>query len=275
MKQLSQVFNYEGANVRTVIVGGEPWFVAKDVCDVLAITNSTIAVQRLDDDEVTKFNLGGLAGESNIVSESGLYSLILGSRKPEARAFKRWVTHEVLPSIRKTGAYTAPAAVPSYAIEDPIERAKRWITEEEERRTLQLETGRQAAILAEQAPKVSYYEKILRSPDAISVTQIASDYGITPQLLNDFLREHGIQRKTGRQWVLRREYADKGFTKSETTTFGEGGTRVYTKWTQEGRLLIDRLLTEHGIPNRPARKKSRRNESSRKPRSATVTITLN
>ena len=99
--------NQEFGQLRTVVKGGEPWFVAKDVCDALEISNPTIAVSRLDDDEVAKFNLGGLSGESNVVSESGLYSLVLGSRKPSAHEFKRWVTHDVIPTIRKTGGYVA------------------------------------------------------------------------------------------------------------------------------------------------------------------------
>lgn len=100
-------FDYQGHAVRTVTLNGDPWFVAKDICEILEIVNTTDAVSRLDDDEVTRFNLGGLSGETNIVSESGLYSLTLGSKKPEAKPFKHWVTHEILPTIRKTGTYTA------------------------------------------------------------------------------------------------------------------------------------------------------------------------
>ncbi|XLP22299.1 Bro-N domain-containing protein [Bacillus toyonensis] len=104
--------------MRTVIKEGEPWFVAKDVCEALDVKNTTVAINKLDIDEVTKFNLGGLAGETNIINESGLYSLILRSRKPEAKAFKRWITHEVIPSIRKHGAYMTESTLES-AISDP------------------------------------------------------------------------------------------------------------------------------------------------------------
>jgi prophage antirepressor-like protein len=97
-------FNYEKHEVRTVTIDGEPWFVAKDVCDVLDVINPTQAVERLDEDERAMFNIWR-QGETNIVNESGLYALVLGSRKPEAKAFKRWVTHEVIPQIRKTGQY--------------------------------------------------------------------------------------------------------------------------------------------------------------------------
>lgn len=97
-----QIFNNpEFGQIRTVDHNSEPWFIAKDVCEILDIRNVTDTVKRLDADEVTRFNLGGLSGEMNIINEFGLYSLILGSRKKEAKAFKRWITHDVIPAIRK------------------------------------------------------------------------------------------------------------------------------------------------------------------------------
>lgn len=98
------IFNFEQKEVRTQIVDGVTWFVAKDVCTILEIKNTTDAIKRLDDDERSRLNLGR-QGEANIVNEFGLYNLVIASKKPEAKLFKRWITHEVLPSIRKTGAY--------------------------------------------------------------------------------------------------------------------------------------------------------------------------
>lgn len=107
MNQLQKVFNYQDQQVRTVVKDGEPWFVAKDVCDVLEIGNPSQALSRLDEDEKNTVILNEGIGNPNktIVNEPGLYSLILGSRKPEAKQFKRWITHEVIPTIRKTGFY--------------------------------------------------------------------------------------------------------------------------------------------------------------------------
>lgn len=99
-----QTFNFHNQNVRIVELNNEPWFVAADVCRVLALTNPTVAINRLENDERSKFNLGR-QGETNIVNESGLYELIFASRKPTARAFKKWVKSEVLPSVRKDGGY--------------------------------------------------------------------------------------------------------------------------------------------------------------------------
>lgn len=104
-----QVFNNpEFGNIRTVFIDNEPWFVAADVCSALELSNPTIAVGRLDEDERAKFNLGR-QGDATIVNEPGLYTLVLGSRKPEAKAFKRWITHDVIPCIRKHGLYMTPA----------------------------------------------------------------------------------------------------------------------------------------------------------------------
>ena len=148
-----QIFeNNDFGQIRVVERDGEPWFVAADVCNVLDLSNPTIAVSRLDEDERAKFNLGR-QGDATIVNEPGLYTLVLGSRKPEAKAFKRWITHEVIPTIRKTGAYSTRKP-DSYMIDDPIERAKRWIEEAQERLALQ-ET------VNEQRKEIEYKENII------------------------------------------------------------------------------------------------------------------
>lgn len=101
-----QIFKYEDQEVRTIQKDEEVWWVLKDVCGVLGLSNPSAVADRLDDDERAKFDLGR-QGESNIINESGLYNVIIRSDKPEAKKFKRWVTHEVLPTIRKTGGYVA------------------------------------------------------------------------------------------------------------------------------------------------------------------------
>ena len=110
MENNMQIFqNEKFGKIRTLTLDGEPWFAAVDVCIALDLSNPTIAVSRLDEDERAKFNLGR-QGDATIVNEPGLYTLVLGSRKPEAKAFKRWITHEVIPAIRKHGAYISPNA---------------------------------------------------------------------------------------------------------------------------------------------------------------------
>jgi prophage antirepressor-like protein len=146
MNPLPQIFMYEGAQVRTVMIDDQPWLVAKDICEVLEIQNTTQALQRLDSDEVTMFNIGGLHGETNVVNEYGMYSLVLGSRKPEAKSFKRWITHEVLPAIRQTGSYTSP----QHPIEDGIIHALQGIKQiKEENAQLKLHQAQQTSAITE------------------------------------------------------------------------------------------------------------------------------
>ena len=109
MQQLQNII-FGSYQIRVIQVDNEPWFVANDVCKVLEIKNTTQAIQRLEVDERSMFNIGR-QGEANIVNEYGLYSLILASRKDEAKKFKRWITHEVIPSIRKQGAYLTPETI--------------------------------------------------------------------------------------------------------------------------------------------------------------------
>lgn len=132
-------FNYQDKQVRTILKDCEPWWVLKDVCEALSLSNPTIVASRLDFDEVTKFDLGGLSGESNIINESGLYNVILRSDKPEAKAFKRWITHEVIPSIRKTGSYVAKPVSALEALAQTVQALQ-----EQEKRLLQLEDTQQA-----------------------------------------------------------------------------------------------------------------------------------
>jgi|tagenome__1003787_1003787.scaffolds.fasta_scaffold20979077_3 prophage antirepressor-like protein len=149
-----KIFDYKGNNVRTVQKNNETWFVLKDVCEVLELTNASVVANRLDHDEVTKFDLGGLSGEINIINESGFYNVILRSDKPEAKKFKKWVTNEVLPSIRKHGLYATEDVVrlslenPAYIIElltnYQKEQKKRKETEKQlAEKTLQLDENKE------------------------------------------------------------------------------------------------------------------------------------
>jgi prophage antirepressor-like protein len=147
----------ELGRVRCFVIEGEPWFLAKDVCECLGLSNTTVATSKLDEDEVTKLNLGGQSGEVNLVNESGIYNLVLGSRKPEAKAFKRWITHDVIPSIRKRGVYATPEAVSEMSAEELMAKAiiaanetiERIKLERDEaiRTKAQISAGREASIM--------------------------------------------------------------------------------------------------------------------------------
>jgi Rha family phage regulatory protein len=136
---------------------------------------------------------------------------------------------------------------PSYMIEDPIKRAERWIAEQKEKQQIETKNLMLEQQLAEAEPKVTYYDRILSSPGTVTVTQIAKDYGLSAAKLNKILHEERVQYKQSRQWFLYSNYADKGYTKSETHIDGKGEPRMNTKWTQKGRLFIHQLLNNIGI----------------------------
>lgn len=240
-----QIFkNDTFGQVRILEKDNELWFVAKDVCDCLEIKNTTDALKRLDNDERSRFNLGR-QGETNIVNEYGLYNLVLSSRKPEAKEFKRWITHDVIPQIRKTGTYSMnipkslPEALRAYANEVELHNATKAIVAQQEQQ------------IAEFKPVKDYVDKILSSKSCLAITQIAADYGLSAQELNKILHEAGLQRKVGDQWILYKQHMTKGFTKSETFTFcrsdGRLDSKITTKWTQKGRLEIHSILTKLNI----------------------------
>lgn len=161
-------FTYEGTRIRVIEIDGDPWFVASDVCAVLEVGNPTQALTRLDEDEVTLISNEGR--QTNTISESGLYSLVLGSRKPQAKPFKRWVTSEVLPSIRKTGAYGQVQQLMGPALYlAAIEQA-------------QTEIAALEARTAELEPKAARYDDFLGSKGDYSIRQAATilqrDHGI-------------------------------------------------------------------------------------------------
>lgn len=243
-----QIFNNDRfGQVRIVPVDGELMFVAKDVCDCLEITKHRDAISRLDSDERGSVKLDTPGGKQDIaaINEYGLYNLVLSSRKPEAKEFKRWITHDVIPAIRKTGSYsmaipkTLPEALRAYANEVESHNATKAIVAQQEQQ------------IAEFKPVKDYVDKILSSKSCLTITQIAADYGMSAQELNKILHEAGLQRKVGDQWILYKQHMSKGFTKSETFTFCRSDGRLYskitTKWTQKGRLEIHNILSSLDI----------------------------
>lgn len=193
MENNIQIFNNEEfGEVRTVMVSDEPWFVAADVCKALELSNPTVAVSRLDEDERAKFNLGR-QGEGIIVNEAGLYSLILGSRKPEAKVFKRWITHDVIPAIRKTGGYIQGEE--SMSDDDLIARALVMAQKKIELREQQLKE--KDAQLKLQKPKVDFADHVTDSDNAIDMgtfAKYAQKQGITMgrNTLFKWLRDQGV-----------------------------------------------------------------------------------
>lgn len=168
MNQLQIFSNPEFGDIRVIAKDRQPWFVAADICKALDLTNVTVSLQRLDDDERSKFNLGR-QGETNVVNEYGLYSLILCSRKPEAKEFKRWITHEVLPQIRQTGGY-----IPSTAgdTDDDI-MAKALLIAQRKIQLKDKAIAEKERQLAEQKPKVEFADHVATSTNSLLVREVA------------------------------------------------------------------------------------------------------
>lgn len=253
MNELKVFTNETFGQVRTVVKGNEPWFVAADVCRALELGNTSMALSRLDEDEkgISLTDTPGGKQEMTIVNEPGLYSLVLGSRKPEAKEFKRWITHEVIPSIRKHGMYATDEllANPDFAIQ-VFQELK---AEREAKKALMAQNAMQAQRIAEMEPKATYYDEVLKCKDSLPTSIIAKDYGWSAKRLNAFLHEKGVQYKLQGTWLLYSKYADKGYTKSETfpyeSSYGNTHTAINTKWTQAGRLFIYELMKRNG--NKP------------------------
>ena len=243
-----QVFNNEQfGKIRTTLINGEPWFMGKDTAIALGYSNPRKAVgDHVDEDDktdgVTIRDSIGREQAAVFINESGLYSLILSSKLPTAKVFKRWVTTEVIPSIRKTGGYATPEAIYKTLIEP-----KNLIIVLE---TLAEEQAKNKKLTAENAVlsvKAKYYDAILASSESLPITQIAKDYGMSAVTLNRLLSEMEIQYKRCGTWILYQDYADKGYTQTKTFIINEKQTKSYTTWTQKGRLFLYNLLKAHGI----------------------------
>lgn len=247
-----QQFDFKGASLRTLSdEAGEPWFVAKDVCDILEISNPSDALKRLDDDERSRFNLGR-QGETNIVNEAGLYVLVLGSRKPEAHEFKRWVTHDVLPQIRRTGGY-----IPTDAGDDDMTiLAKAVMIGQRTMEAQKQKIAAQQTRIDELQPKASMWDNFVDIPDVLSVgnsAKLLSNLGrpIGRKTLFSWLEHNGWVFRENGHWSARQNRIDAGHlvmvlpkthgTHRDGTTFSFAPT---VKITRKGLGLIARRMSE-------------------------------
>lgn len=266
-----QIFNSpQFGEIRTATDdNNEPLFCAADVCKALGYENPRKAVSdHIDATDVTKryawVTTGTKADGSEakrqtlmtFVNESGLYSLIFGSKLESAKQFKRWVTSEVLPEIRKNGGYIrgnvdeTPEELMARALAvakqtlERVERERQQLASTNENQRIQL--GIQDAEIRKAAPKVEYYDKVMQSNCTMTTTQIANGLGMPCHRLNKLLRDAGIQYKQSGQWLLRSPYTDFGLhaVRTQTYTHADGsiGTSQYTVWNERGKRFISALV---------------------------------
>lgn len=256
MNELQVFNNDEFGSVRTMVIDDEPWFVGKDVAEILEYGNPLRAIRNHVDNEdkgVTEMVTPGGTQQITVINESGLYSLILSSKMPKAKAFKRWVTSEVLPAIRKHGVYATEDMIDKM-LADPdsmIAVLTELKVERQRSNALRETVAIQNQQIAEMSPKASYYDLVLNCKDLVSISVIAKDYGWSARRMNEYLHDRGVQYRQGKTWLLYQRYAEKGYTSTKTHGYlGDDGlthTNVHTYWTQKGRLFIYDLLKNDGV----------------------------
>ena len=252
-----EVFNYNGNNVRTVIIDGEVWFVAKDICDVLDISNSRDAISELDNDERADVAINdGNRGNPNtsIISESGVYALVFKSRKPEAKLFSRWVRHEVLPAIKKNGVYMTPEAQYEFITSpDFIIKLAQEIKKQREI-SAQLQEK-----ISQDKPKVIFAEAVYASDNSILVGNLAkilkqNGIDIGQNKLFTWLRENGyLMNCKGERWNMPTQKSmDKGLfvVKKVVVNNPDGTTKIThtTKVTGKGQIFfVNAFLAQEAV----------------------------
>lgn len=264
-----QIFeNKDFGQIRVIEINNEPWFIGKDIATILGYTNTKDALKKHIDAEdkqlIQRSQIATLEIPNRgltIINESGLYSLILSSKLPTAKKFKRWVTNDVLPTIRKHGVY---------AVEEVLDNPDMLIAaltelkaERERRKALETTVVTQQQQISEMKPKATYYDLVLNCRDLLPISVIAKDYGWSAIRMNNYLKDKGVQYKQGDVWLLYQKYADKGYTHTKTFAWRKNGQArlleythinsdyktisVKTYWTQAGRLFIYKLLKADGL----------------------------
>ncbi len=245
-RKIQKFRNEQFGEIRTMVdEKGEPWFVGKDVAKTLGYNQSDKAILRhTDEDDRMKCtvtdNLG--RGQSTfVINESGLYSLILSSKLPQAKAFKRWVTAEVLPQIRKTGGYIPLKDKEGEPLSD-LEIVCRAM------QILQNSLEQKERLIEELQPKADYTDEVLESVDCLTTTQVAKGLGMTVRELTNILLQQGIIYQQSGQYMLYAPYARQQFARNRTHTyrdlFGEVHTQTYLVWTERGREFIHKLFKQ-------------------------------
>lgn len=236
-----QIFNYQDYEVRTVQMGGEPWFVLKDVCEVLGLGNSRMVADRLDDDEkgVSQVDTLGGVQQATVINESGLYNVILRSDKPQAKPFRRWVTGEVLPSIRRHGGYIAGQE----GMSDAELLAKALVVAQ---RTIADRDARLSALTVENeilTPKADFFDQLVDRNMLTSFRDTAKEFGISPKKFVNFLLENKFIYRDKKGKLTPYEAKNDGyFEVKETFNEKTSWSGTQTLLTPKGRETF-RLLT--------------------------------
>jgi prophage antirepressor-like protein len=274
-----QIFkNSQFGEVRVIEMNGENWLIAKDICNALGLTNVSQAVSSLDEDDkrtinpnIINYDIGisnvlnkhtiGMdiktvipeAGKGGrdllLINESGFYTLVLRSNMPEAKSFRKWVTSEVLPAIRKHGGYIVaktdetPEEIMAHALlvaQDTLNRQKQRV------QILEGENEHLTREVKQLAPKAEYTDKVLQSTSTYTMTQVAKELGMSAVALEKKLHAMGVTFKQSGQWMLYAKYQGSGYTRPRTHYYpqsdGTTGTNTITTWTEKGRAFVHHFV---------------------------------
>ena len=242
-----QIFTYNSNEVRTVELNGEPWFVLKDVCEVLGIADHKVTARRLDADEVCQTPLTDSMGrqqETSIINESGLYNVILRSDKPEAKPFRKWVTSEVLPSIRKHGAYMTPETLQA-AILNPdtmIQLCQQLKAEQDKNAALTAQNSQLTVDKQIMQPKADYFDDLVDRNLLTNFRETAKELGIKPKAFVDWLLSKKYIYRDQKGKLMPYEGKNNGLFEvkecfNEKTQWGGVQTLITPKGRETFRLL--------------------------------------
>lgn len=242
---MNELMSFEGKQVTIIHDSEQPLFLLKDICEVLELGQVAGVKRRLGKDVISNHPLQTAGGRQNAVfiDEDGLYDVVLESRKPEAKRFRKWVTKEVLPTIRKHGAYMTSETI-ERALSDPDTLIK-LATNLKEERTQRLIAEQR---VNELQPKADYYDSILKNKSLMTISIIAKNYGMSATKMNELLHDLGVQYKQSKTWLLYGKHQEKGYTHTEMIGVqGSDNLKPSTKWTQKGHIFIYELLKKNDI----------------------------
>lgn len=255
MNEIKVFENSMFGSIRTAGTPLAPLFCLVDVCKALELRQGDV-VRRLDKGVVSTQPLPTAGGtqQANFVNEDGLYDVILDSRKPEAKAFRKWITSEVLPSIRKTGGYIAASENESdeEIMAKALRIAEQTLARREQRiRQLNDKVVELTSTVEVMKPKANYFDIIMNCKSTVTTTQIAQDYGMSAKRFNMLLNEFRVQRKVNGQWILYNRYIGQGYVHSKPVDIirsnGMRDVKYNTEWTQKGRIFLYGILKDNGI----------------------------
>lgn len=244
------IFNFKGSDIRTMVIENEPWFVGKDVADTLGYKNTRDAIAKHvfpEDKTASPVSTQGQIRNMVVINESGLYGMIFGSELPTAKEFKRWVTSEVLPAIRKTGSYRIHPD--SYMIEDPIERARAWIEEQQEKKQLEIKNSQLTVSNEIMRPKADYFDDLVDRNMLSSIRDTGKELRVKERVFVKFLLDHGYLYRDKKGKLTPKAGKGDGLfqvveSKNDKTKWAGLQTMITPKGRETFRLLTEGLRNE-------------------------------